>query len=188
MHTDAVQAFAAPRRGMSWMPTCCRSARGTSGVGALYVRRGTWSFTTAFGGGHGRSGTEALPYRRLAEAARIAHASKRQIRARASPAHVVGALRHRYADVIVISRDGGSFIVNFAAGHRQSSGVADLSDAGVFLSASMACSSTTPQCLRHLAREASAGIAAGGRAPGPRGAPIASASVTEPRLPRSIGS
>lgn len=106
-------------------------------------------FTTAFGGGQERglrSGTEALPLiAGFAEAARIAHAEQAAAFERASTlrAHVVGALRHRYADVIVNSRDGGSpFIVNFSLpGTDNRAVLADLSDAGVFLSASMACSS-----------------------------------------------
>ena len=126
MHTDAVQAFGklpldVHELDADLLSFCAHKVGGPKGVGALYVRRGTRLFTTAFGGGQERglrSGTEALPLiAGFAEAARIAHAEQAAAFERASTlrAHVVGALRHRYADVIVNSRDGGSpFIVNFS--------------------------------------------------------------------------
>ena len=154
VHTDAVQAFGklpldVHELDADLLSFCAHKVGGPKGVGALYVRRGTRLFTTAFGGGQERglrSGTEALPLiAGFAEAARIAHAEQAAAFERASTlrAHVVGALRHRYADVIVNSRDGGSpFIVNFSLpGTDNRAVLADLSDAGVFLSASMACSS-----------------------------------------------
>lgn len=146
VHTDAVQAFGklpldVHELDADLLSFCAHKVGGPKGVGALYVRRGTRLFTTAFGGGQERglrSGTEALPLiAGFAEAARIAHAEQAAAFERASTlrAHVVGALRHRYADVIVNSRDGGSpFIVNFSLpGTDNRAVLADLSDAGVFL-------------------------------------------------------
>lgn len=154
VHTDAVQAFGkvpldAHALDVDLLSFCAHKAGGPKGVGALYVRRGTRLFTTAFGGGQERglrSGTEALPLiAGFAEAARIVRDSQADALVRASVlrAHLVGALRHRYADIVVNSRDDGSpFIVNFSLPGTDNRAVLErLSDAGVYLSASMACSS-----------------------------------------------
>lgn len=154
VHTDAVQAFGkvpldAHALDVDLLSFCAHKAGGPKGIGALYVRRGTRLFTTAFGGGQERglrSGTEALPLiAGFAEAARIACDNQAAAFAHASTlrARLVGALRRRYAGVIVNSRDDGSpFIVNFSLpGTDNREVLARLSDAGVYLSASMACSS-----------------------------------------------
>lgn len=154
VHTDAVQAFGkipldAHRLGVDLLSFCSHKVGGPKGVGALYVRRGVNLFTTAFGGGQERglrSGTEALPLiAGFAEAARIARTEQgaAQARAAALRERLVNALRCRYADLILNSRDDGSpFIVNFTLPGTDNRRVLErLSDAGVYLSASMACSS-----------------------------------------------
>lgn len=154
VHTDAVQAFGkipvdAHALGVDLLSFCSHKVGGPKGVGALYVRRGTELFTTAHGGGQERglrSGTEAVPLiAGFAEAARIASAGQREAFARAEVlrARLLGALCVDYPDLIVNSREDGSpFIVNFTIPGSDNRAVLErLSARGVFLSASMACSS-----------------------------------------------
>lgn len=154
VHTDAVQAFGkwkidVDALGVDLMSFCSHKIGGPKGVGALYVRRGTRLFTTAFGGGQEcglRSGTEAVPL--IAGFASAVQASAKGLEEAYSRAgelrdRLVRALSCRYKDVIVNSRDDGSpYIVNFTLPGTDNRVVLDrLSDAGVYLSASMACSS-----------------------------------------------
>ena len=154
VHTDAVQAFGklpldAHALDVDLLSFCSHKVGGPKGIGALYVRRGTRLFTTAFGGGQERglrSGTEALPLiAGFAEAARIASAGQRAACARATRLRdrLVLALQAHYDGIVVNSREDGSpFIVNFTLPGTDNRTVLErLSDAGVFLSASMACSS-----------------------------------------------
>lgn len=154
VHTDAVQAFGkipidVTDLGVDMMSFCAHKVGGPKGVGALYVKRGTKLFTTAFGGGQERglrSGTEAVPLiAGFAAAAKIACGNQRAAYAKACSLRdrLIRELRHRYADVSFNSRDDGSpFIVNFTLpGYDNRKVLGRLSDTGVFLSASTACSS-----------------------------------------------
>ncbi|MEG0302367.1 cysteine desulfurase family protein [Gordonibacter sp.] len=152
IHTDAVQAFGkialdAHALGVDLLSFCSHKVGGPKGIGALYVRRGTKLFTTAHGGGQEqglRSGTEALPLiAGFAEAARIAHDGQARAHAQAEALRdrLIGTLRCLHPDLIVNSREDGSpFIVNFTLPGTDNRLILDrLSDAGIYLSASMAC-------------------------------------------------
>lgn len=152
VHTDAVQAFGkialnAHALKVDLLSFCSHKIGGPKGVGALYMRRGTRLFTTAHGGGQEqglRSGTEALPLIvGFAEAAHIASTEQERTHSQAKILRdrLTGALRCRYPHLIVNSREDGSpFIVNFSLHGTDNRRVLDcLSDAGIYLSASMAC-------------------------------------------------
>lgn len=154
VHTDAVQAFGkldmdVRRLGVDLMSASSHKIGGPKGIGALYVKRGTELFTTAFGGGQEkglRSGTEALPaILGFAEAARITSAAREATYERVSGLRdrLVDGLRALYRGVIVNSRpDGSPFVVNFSIpGSKNKRVLSDLSDRGIYLSASTACAS-----------------------------------------------
>lgn len=154
VHTDAVQAFGklaldAHALDVDLLSFCSHKIGGPKGVGALYVRRGTELYTTAFGGGQERglrSGTEALPLiAGFAEAARIAKAGlpRAYENAQALRDRLVSELCHTYDGIVVNSRvDGSPFIVNFTVPKSDNRLVLErLSEAGIFLSTSMACAS-----------------------------------------------
>lgn len=154
VHTDAVQAFGkyaldVHALDVDLLSFCSHKIGGPKGIGALYVRRGTEMFTTAFGGGQEkglRSGTEALPLiAGFAQAAMIAQEDQMRAYARATmlKSHLVTELRRRYEDVIINSRnDGSPFIVNFTLPGIDNQEVLErLSERRVYLSTAMACSS-----------------------------------------------
>jgi cysteine desulfurase len=154
IHTDAVQAYGkylldVRAMDVDLLSFCSHKIGGPKGIGALYVRRGTELFTTAFGGGQEgglRSGTEALPLiAGFAEAARIAYVEQESAYKRVTGLkdYLLAGLRNRYETLIVNSREDGSpFIVNFTLPGIDNRKVLDsLSEKGIFLSATMACSS-----------------------------------------------
>ncbi|MBQ9068866.1 MAG: aminotransferase class V-fold PLP-dependent enzyme, partial [Eggerthellaceae bacterium] len=153
VHCDAVQAFGKfevlPRElGVDLLSVASHKIGGPKGIGALYVKGGTSMHTTAFGGGQERglrSGTEA-PFLAAGFAAAIGVALDRR---KESFEHVsmlrdrlVAGLHERFSNVIVNSREDGSpYIVSFAIpGIDRRSLVQDLSDRGIYVSLSSACS------------------------------------------------
>lgn len=154
VHSDAVQAFGKiPVRPGEWgvdlMTLSGHKIGGPKGIGALYVRRGTPMFTTAFGGGQERglrSGTEAVfLIAGFAEAARLAAASldSEQQRVRGLWNHLGQRLQAEIPGVIVNSREDGSpYIFNFAVpGMKNQEALDYLSDHGVYVSKAAACES-----------------------------------------------
>ncbi|MDR1015098.1 MAG: cysteine desulfurase [Coriobacteriales bacterium] len=154
LHTDAVQLFCKlpllPHRvGIDLASLSAHKIGGPKGIGALYVRRGTRLFTTAFGGGQEkglRSGTEALPLiAGFGKAVEIASREREKTACLALElkAYLIGRLRAGFEQVIVNSREDGSpYIVNFALpGVDSSKALLLLSDKGVFLSTASACES-----------------------------------------------
>lgn len=154
LHSDAVQAFGKfelrPREaGVDLMSMSSHKIGGPKGVGALYVRQGADLFTTAFGGGQERglrSGTEAVPLiAGFAKAVEITMATRAQTLARAERLKrlLVGALRERFAQVAINSREDGSpFIVNFSLPETDNRHAMErLSEVGVYISTASACAS-----------------------------------------------
>lgn len=154
VHSDAVQAFGKiPVRPGEWgvdlMTLSGHKIGGSKGIGALYVRRGTPMFTTAFGGGQERglrSGTEPVfLIAGFAEAARLAAASldSEQQRIRRLWNHLDQRLRAEVPGAIVNSREDGSpYIFNFAIpGMKNQEALEYLSDHGVYVSKAAACES-----------------------------------------------
>ena len=157
VHTDAVQAFGKidflPRElGVDLASVSSHKIGGPQGIGALYVKRGTRMFTTAFGGGQERglrSGTEALPLiAGFAAAVRVAFADRAQAEARAA-AHkrrLLAGIAALCPEVRVNSRDDGSpFVVSFSVpGMDNTAALQALSDAGVYVSKASACATLFP--------------------------------------------
>ena len=125
VHSDAAQAFGKvevlPRKlDVDLLSVASHKIGGPAGVGALYVRRGTKMFTTAFGGGQERglrSGTE--PVFLIAGFARAVELSmdereKRLRRTEELRDRLLAGLHRIAPDVAVHSRqDGSPYIVNF---------------------------------------------------------------------------
>jgi cysteine desulfurase len=154
VHTDAVQCFGKlpllPRAsGIDLASVSAHKIGGPKGIAALYVRRGTPMFTTAFGGGQERglrSGTEALPLiagfgraveitlRRQERLNRLALDLRR---------YLIDRLRTAFERVVINSRkDGSPFIVNFALpGMDSRKALLLLSDEDIFVSTASACES-----------------------------------------------
>lgn len=152
VHTDAVQAFGkyaldVKKLDVDLMSFCSHKIGGPKGVGALFVRRGTEMHTTAFGGGQERglrSGTEALPLIvGFAEATKLVlqHREMTFIRTRDLKNYLLKELSEFFPDLLIHSREDGSpFIVNFSIPHIDNRKVLEeLSERGVFVSATMAC-------------------------------------------------
>jgi cysteine desulfurase len=154
LHTDAVQAFGKlpllpQRSGIDLMSMSAHKIGGPKGIGALYVRKGTKMFTTAFGGGQEkglRSGTEALPsIAGFGKAVEITLRDWTQVNRLVLDlrTYLVGRLRASFEQVIINSREDGSpYIVNFAIpGMDSSKALFLLSDESIFLSTAAACES-----------------------------------------------
>ncbi len=157
VHTDGVQAFGkiefCPRDlGVDLASISGHKIGGPQGIGALYVRRGTDMFTTAFGGGQERglrSGTEALPLiAGFAEAVRIALAQRESKACEINDLklYLTEKIRELRPDVIVNSRDDGSpYIANFSFPNMENTQVLNfLSERGICVSKASACESLHP--------------------------------------------
>ncbi len=157
VHTDAVQAFGKiefrPRDlGVDLASISGHKIGGPQGIGALYVRRGTDMFTTAFGGGQERglrSGTEAVPLiAGFAEAVRIVHGQRERAERNVAALRrdLVEGVCALLPDVIVNSRDDGSpYIVNFSVPGLDNTAALDfLSEREVCVSKASACETLHP--------------------------------------------
>ena len=165
VHTDAVQAFGkiafSPRElGVDLASVSSHKIGGPQGIGALYVKRGTRMFTTAFGGGQERglrSGTEALPLiAGFAAAVRVAFADRAQAEARAA-AHkrrLLAGIAALCPEVRVNSRDDGSpFIVSVSVpGLDNDACLNHLSARGVYVSKASACETLHPDVPAEVLR------------------------------------
>jgi cysteine desulfurase len=154
LHTDAVQSFGKfpllpNKSGVDLASISAHKIGGPKGIGAIYVRRGTRLFTTAFGGGQEkglRSGTEALPLvAGFARAVEITLGEQKQTNRLVLDlkTYLMARLRADFEHVIINSRENGSpYIVNFAIpGMDSSKALHLLSDEGIFLSTTSACES-----------------------------------------------
>lgn len=154
VHTDAVQALGKvplPLRewGVDLASFSAHKIGGPKGIGALYVKRGTRMFTTAFGGGQERglrSGTEPVfLIAGFAEAVRQAFASMEEEgrRVRGLWESLVEQLGCAIPSAIVNSRaDGSAFICNFSIpGMPNQAALEYLSDRGIYVSKASACES-----------------------------------------------
>ncbi|MCD8199968.1 MAG: cysteine desulfurase [Coriobacteriaceae bacterium] len=157
VHTDAVQAFGKvaffPHElGVDLASLSGHKIGGPQGIGALFVKKDTSMFTTAFGGGQEqglRSGTEALPL-----IIGFAKAVEISCGRRAEKEREVAGLRRRLeegiralrSDVVVNSREDGSpYLFNFSLPDINSDdALAYLSERDVFLSKTSACESLHP--------------------------------------------
>lgn len=152
LHTDAVQAFGKipfyPHElGVDLASFSAHKIGGPKGIGALFVKKDTPMFTTAFGGGQEqglRSGTEALPLiAGFAKAVEITMASREQTEqhARLLKEHLVRGLNAEFSGVTIHSRDDGSpFIVSFGIeGVYNEDALQYLSSKGIYLSVASAC-------------------------------------------------
>ena len=122
---------------------------GPKGIGALYVKRGTHLFTTAFGGGQERglrSGTEAVfLIAGFAEAMKQTYATF-DVDRRATRSlwnYLVKRLRSEIPSVIINSREDGSpYICNITVpGMNNQKALDYLSDNGIYISKAAACES-----------------------------------------------
>ncbi|MGI6216691.1 MAG: cysteine desulfurase family protein [Coriobacteriales bacterium] len=152
VHSDIVQAFGkipTPLRewGVDLASISSHKIGGPKGVGALYVKRGTKMFTTAFGGGQERglrSGTEPVfLIAGFAEAVRCTFADieSKERRVRKLWDKLASRLTQEVPDVIINSREDGSpYIFNFSIpGMRSREALEYLSERGVFVSHGSAC-------------------------------------------------
>jgi cysteine desulfurase len=154
LHTDAVQAFGKIDMcpsiwGIDLASFSSHKIGGPKGIGALYVKRDTSLFTTAFGGGQERglrSGTEAVPLiAGFAKAVELTIGARESNHAHVAllKAHLEHGLRARFGAVKLNSRcDGSPYIVNFTLpGISNRKALKKLSDHGVYVSAASACAS-----------------------------------------------
>jgi cysteine desulfurase len=154
LHTDAVQSFGKlpllpNKSGIDLASISAHKVGGPKGVGALYVRRGTRMFTTAFGGGQERglrSGTEAMPLiAGFGQAVEITLREQGRVTRLVLDlrAYLIERLQASLGPVMLNSREDGSpYIVNFAVPDMDSAKALQLlSDAGIFLSTAAACES-----------------------------------------------
>ncbi len=157
VHSDAVQAFGKieflPRKlGIDLSSFSAHKIGGPRGIGALYVKRGTKMFTTAFGGGQERglrSGTEALPLiMGFAKAVEItmAHRQEAQENAERLKQRLIGGITQMKPDVRINSRsDGSPYVVSLSLPGVDNRAALDfLSDRGVFVSQASACDTLHP--------------------------------------------
>lgn len=122
---------------------------GPKGIGALYVKRGTKMFTTAFGGGQERglrSGTEAVfLIAGFAEAMRLTYRSREADNEamRNIWHYTVKRLREEIPSVIINSREDGSpYICNISVpGMKNDKALKYLSDRKIYISKAAACES-----------------------------------------------
>lgn len=154
VHTDAVQALgkvSLPLRewGVDMASFSAHKIGGPKGIGALYVKRGTHLFTTAFGGGQERglrSGTEAVfLIAGFAEAMKQTYATF-DVDRRATRSlwnYLVKRLRSEIPSVIINSREDGSpYICNITVpGMNNQKALDYLSDNGIYISKAAACES-----------------------------------------------
>ena len=154
VHTDAVQALgkvSLPLRewGVDMASFSAHKIGGPKGIGALYVKRGTHLFTTAFGGGQERglrSGTEAVfLIAGFAEAMKQTYATF-DVDRRATRSlwnYLVKRLRSEIPSVIINSREDGSpYICNITVPDMNNQKALDyLSDNGIYISKAAACES-----------------------------------------------
>ena len=157
VHSDGVQAFGKvdflpAELGVDLASICAHKIGGPQGIGALYVKRGTHMFTTAFGGGQERglrSGTEAVPL-----IAGFACAVKLVMKRRQEAEERVRGLK-RYLlehvcalrpDTVVNSRDDGSpYIVSFSVPGLDDAKALDyLNERGICVSQASACETLHP--------------------------------------------
>ncbi len=154
VHTDAVQAFGKvelPLRewGVDVASLSAHKIGGPKGIGALYVKRGTHLFTTAFGGGQERglrSGTEAIfLIAGFAEAVRLAFQDRAEKEARVRDLwnYAVDQLKQAIPQVQINSRvDGSPYICSIAIpGMKNQKALEYLSDQGIYVSKAAACES-----------------------------------------------
>jgi cysteine desulfurase len=152
LHTDAVQAYGKldvqpGNCGADLMSLSSHKIGGPRGIGALYVRKGTRMFTTAFGGGQEgglRSGTEPVALAAgFAEAVRITFAQREENLAHYQrlKERLLAALETAFADVVVNSRpDGIPSCVHFSLpGLENLVAVQLLSEQGIYVGISAAC-------------------------------------------------
>ena len=157
VHTDAVQAFGKidfkPRElGVDLASISSHKIGGPQGIGALYVKRGTRLFTTAFGGGQERglrSGTEALPLiAGFAQAVRITfpRRAERERNAAELKKRLLAGVCALAPDTRINSREDGSpFVVSFSIPGMDNRAVLYyLSDRGVYVSQTSACENLHP--------------------------------------------
>ena len=154
VHTDAVQAFGkidvpVHEWGVDLASLSAHKIGGPKGIGALFVKRGTNMFTTAFGGGQERglrSGTEPVYLAAgFAEAVRCAFSNRQ-----AEEMCVCGLRDHlrmrvnaEIPDAVINSREDGSpYLFNFSVpGMKNQVALRYLSDHGVYVSKASACES-----------------------------------------------
>lgn len=154
VHTDLVQAFGKVDTPLKeWdIDLASLSAHkigGPKGIGALYVKRGTHMFTTAFGGGQERglrSGTESVfLIAGFAEAVRCAfnNRASEELRIRGLWNHLYDRITNEIPGAIINSRkDGSPYLFNFSvSGMKNQKALDYLSDHGVFVSKASACES-----------------------------------------------
>lgn len=154
VHTDAVQAFGKidlPVRewGVDLASLSAHKIGGPKGIGALYVKRGTHMFTTAFGGGQERglrSGTEAVfLIVGFAEAVKqtFLHRADDEQNMRELWEYLVQRLHKEIPTVQINSREDGSpYICNITVpGMKNQQALEYLSDKGIFVSKAAACES-----------------------------------------------
>lgn len=154
VHTDAVQALGKvplPLRewGVDMASFSAHKIGGPKGIGALYAKRGTHLFTTAFGGGQERglrSGTEAVfLIAGFAEAMKQTYATFDVDRRATRPLwnYLVKRLRSEIPSVIINSREDGSpYICNITVpGMNNQKALDYLSDNGIYISKAAACES-----------------------------------------------
>lgn len=157
VHTDGVQAFGKvdfrPRAlGVDLASVSSHKIGGPQGIGALYVRRGTPMFTTAFGGGQERglrSGTEAVPLiAGFAAAVRVTMARRAQEeeRLRGLWRQVRDGVCALAPEVRVNSREDGSpYILSVSVpGMDNTAALRFLSERGVYVSKASACETLHP--------------------------------------------
>ena len=154
VHTDAVQAFgkvdlALSEWGVDLAPFSAHKIGGPKGIGALYVKRGTHLFTTAFGGGQERglrSGTEAVfLIAGFAEAVRLSFQDRagQEKCIRDLWNYLVSQLKQTIPQARINSREDGSpYICNISIpGMNNQKALEFLSDHGIYVSKAAACES-----------------------------------------------
>lgn len=154
VHTDAVQAFgkidlSLREWGVDLASLSSHKIGGPKGIGALYVKRGTHMFTTAFGGGQERglrSGTEAVfLIAGFAEAVKqtFAHRASDEQDMRVLWNYLVKRLHDEIPSIQINSRrDGSPYICNISVpGMNNQKALEYLSDKGIFVSKAAACES-----------------------------------------------
>ncbi len=152
VHTDAVQAFGkidvpVHEWGVDLASLSAHKIGGPKGIGALFVKRGTNMFTTAFGGGQERglrSGTEPVYLAAgFAEAVRCAFSDRQaeEMRVRGLWNHLRARVNAEIPDAVINSREDGSpYLFNFSVpGMKNQVALHYLSDHDVYVSKASAC-------------------------------------------------
>ena len=154
VHTDAVQAFGkidvpVHEWGVDLASLSAHKIGGPKGIGALFVKRGTDMFTTAFGGGQERglrSGTEPVYLAAgFAEAVRCAFSDRQaeEMRVRGLWDRLRTRINAEIPDAVINSREDGSpYLFNFSVpGMKNQAALRYLSDHSVYVSKASACES-----------------------------------------------